>query len=413
MPDTPKGRATRARILDAAWELSDARGAEAILGGVTLRELAAAVDMAPSAIGYHFPTTESLAVAMVQHLLAGMSPLSIDAIDALVDYAESDGFVSAARLAARFNWQVLTSPDEVTFERRLMRCYGSAPSHDGIRRILAAAVDGWVGEIADTYGRTAELLGLRPIEPFDVREVARAVSAMTEGLLQYWMLDPTAVRGDLAEDVVVALASAAVIPAEREVALAERAAETPGGAPGAPPEPAVGLRLAAAAAPLFSSGVGHVTLTEAARQMGIEPGEAAERFGSVQLVAAMSFGRHLALVESSVDRRRTVAPAVSLTDGVYELARCALADPHCALALAHERQRAALGVPPERDVRRLVPLTSVVACPLGELLDVPTADVTELGDLVVDTVLTQAATRSRAPIASITATALRLVPANF
>ena len=41
MADTPKGRATRARILDAAWDLSDARGAEVILGGVTLREIAA------------------------------------------------------------------------------------------------------------------------------------------------------------------------------------------------------------------------------------------------------------------------------------------------------------------------------------------------------------------------------------
>lgn len=413
MPDTRKGRATRARILDAAWQLSDARGAEGILGGVTLREIASAVDMSASAVGYHFPTTESLAVAMVQHLTQEISPLSIDAIDALVDYAESDGFVNAARLAAQFNWAVLTTAEELTFERRLMRCYGAAPSHEGIRRILADAVDDWVSEIADTYGRTAELLHLRPIEPFELVEVARAVSALTEGLLQFWMLDPEAVRTGLVEDVVVALASAAVIPAEREVALAERAAEVPGGLPGGPPDPEVVLQFAAQAAPLFARGVEHVTLTEAARLIGIEPGDVAERFGSVHAVAALSFGRHVRAVTAAIDRRRSAGAAVSLTDGVYELARCAVGDPHCALALAHQRHNAAAGVPQTVDARELVPLGSVIAEPLSELVTVAPVEIDDLGDLVVDTVLVQAATRPRTPIATITETALRLVPVDF
>jgi AcrR family transcriptional regulator len=416
MADTPKGRATRARILDAAWQLSDARGAEGILGGVTLREIAAAVDMAPSAVAYHFPTTENLAVAMTAHLLDGLSPATIDAIDALVDYAESDGFANAARLAAQLNWQALTSPGEVTFERRLVRCYGAAPSHDGIRRMLADAVEGWVDEIAETYGRTAELLHLRPIEPFQLVEIARAMSALTEGLLQFWMLNPDAVRTDLVEDVVVALASAAVIPGEREVALEERAAGIPGGLPGEPPDATADLKMAERAAPLFAAGVEHVTFTEAARRIGIDPGEAADRFGSVPLLAAMSFGRHVPVVAESVDRRRDAGPAVSLTDGVYELGRCALADRHTAVALLHERHRAAVAVPappPERDVRELVALTPLFAEPLGQLLQGSQSEAIELADLLTDSVLCQAATRPRTPVANITETALRLVPFEF
>ena len=286
---------------------------------------------------------------MVEHLTQEISPLSIDAIDALVDYAESDGFVNAARLAAQFNWAVLTTAEEVdlrTTAHAVLR-RGAVPRRDppdpgGGRRRL---------------GRRdrRHLRSDRGAAPPPTHRTVRAGRDRTCGLgpdrRPAPVLDAairTSVRTGLVEDVVVALASAAVIPAEREVALAERAAEVPGGLPGGPPDPEVVLQFAAQAAPLFARGVEHVTLTEAARHIGIEPGDVAERFGSVHAVAALSFGRHVRAVTAAVDRRRSAGAAVSLTDGVYELARCAVGDPHCALALAHQRHNVAAGVPQTR-----------------------------------------------------------------
>jgi hypothetical protein len=145
--------------------------------------------------------------------------------------------------------------------------------------------------------------------------------------------------------------------------------------------------------------------------MGIEPQEAADRFGSLPRLAALSFGRHVPVVGEAVARRRRAGASVSLADGVYELGRCAQADRHCALALLHERQRAAVvSVEAAGDVRQLVPLTTLLAEPLTEVIGRSERTGAELADLVVDTVLGYAATRPRTPIGTITETALRLLP---
>ena len=88
MPTTPKCGATRRRILDAAWDLSDARGAAVILGGVTLREVARAADLTPSAVSYHFPTMEVLSLAMVDHHLSSIPLLSVELVDQILDTAQ-------------------------------------------------------------------------------------------------------------------------------------------------------------------------------------------------------------------------------------------------------------------------------------------------------------------------------------
>ncbi len=417
MADTPKGRATRARILDAAWDLSDARGAEVILGGVTLREIAAAVDMTPSAITYHFPTMRSLAVAMVEHLADGVSLIPLEAVDQLLARASEGGLAAMVRLAAQTNWDLLTEQSEVDFERRLTRCYaatGDNPDRAEIQRLIGSMTSSWIGFIAMTYRRTAEELGLQPVEPFTFDDLARGAAAVSEGLLYHWMCSPSEVRHDLAADLLVAMVSALVVPAPRSVDLAEVSAELPRPSATTHDDTAADLRLAELAAPLFGAGVDSVSLTEAGRLLEIDPQETATRFGSVSVLAALSFGRHLPTVRDAVERRRDVGPAVSLTDGVYELGRCVLSDRHCALALLHERQRTAAGGTSGRhDVRAAVPIGPSLAEPLQQLLDASDGEAVDLADLVVDHVLGHGATRPRTPVMTLTASALRLVPHDF
>lgn len=417
MPNTPKGEATRQRILTAAWELSDARGAEVILGGVTLREIAAAAGMTPSAVTYHFPTMRELCVAMVEHLASSVSLLPLEAVEALLDLAAQDGLAAMVRLAAQTNWDMLTEPAEVDFERRLARCYaatGDNPDSAEIKRLIGTMTTAWIDDIASVYRRTAERSGLRPIEPFDFQELARGAAAVTEGMLYHWMCSPDAVRADLAADLLVTLVSTVMVPETRAVTLDEVIADLPRPPARAPSDPAADLHLAAEAASLFGTGVHAVTLTDASRVMGISTEEAATRFGAVTMIAALAFGRHVPAVREAADRRRDLGPEVSLTDAVLELGRCALADPHCALALLHERQRAAAGWPAgTHDPRRSVPLGVPLASPILDLTGGRAEDAADVAELVVDQVLGHASTRSRASVHHITETALRLVPAEF
>lgn len=408
---TPKGAATRRRILDAAWDLSDARGAEALLAGVTLRQVADSVDMAPSAVAYHFPTMRELGVAMVEHLADSMSPLPVAAVDALLDEHAGDGLSSAVRAAAAANWQILTTDEEVVFERRLMRSYSAAAHSAEVASSLARIQAGWVADLALIYRRTGERLALAPVEPFDLGEVALAVASMADGLLHHWMCDPERVRHDLMADVVTALTSAVVVPAEQRVELGELSAVHSAPLDHVDVAELAELARLAADEAVFADGLDQLTITDVARSLGRPVQHIAEQYGTVHRMAALSFLRHCPQIATAAARRGDMGAQVSLTDAVYELARCAQQDRHCAIALLHERHHAALDRSPHHiDPRRAVPLDEVIEQPLRQL-DRAAADRTaEIAPLVVDTVLSQSASRPKAPVSSVTELALRLVP---
>ncbi len=178
------------------------------------------------------------------------------------------------------------------------------------------------------------------------------------------------------------------------------------------PEELVALATAAGAAGLFAHGLGGVTLTKSARALGVPTEQLVVGFGSVRRLAACSFARHLEPVRTAIERRPAAGDHVSLTDGVYELVRCARADRHAALALLHERQLAHQGVDggSRPDVMAAVPLDDLFVTPVATSTGATEASARELATLLVDTVLAQAATRRTATLADLTETALRLLP---
>ncbi len=409
MAGTPKGEATRRRIVGAAWTLSEKKGAEALLGGVTLRELAAAVDMAPSAITYHFPTMHDLGVAMVEVLGEDDSALPIEIIDELLSTAERDGLAVATHGAASMNWVGRTTPGQVTLEQRILRSVAVAPLDDSVRPIVNEVLGRWTASLCDIYQRTLDASGRQVVEPFELTEMTEVIESIAAGLLHRWMIDEDRIRPDLAADVIVALLTVVTTPKRSPAALAEISA-------GLDPDrlKSVGIEsaLAQRAAPLFSDGLADVTLTRIAAHLEVEIDELTLWAGTARHVAARSFARHLPVIDEALSRRPAAGPRVVVADGVYELARCAVSDPYCALALLHERQTAELDPPvAERDVRLLVPLARSFIEPVRCLAEgLSDTALVALVDLLVDTVLGHGATRPRTPPADISASALRLLP---
>jgi AcrR family transcriptional regulator len=408
---TRKGVATRRRILESAWDLVDARGAESLLSGVTLREVAAAADMTPSSISYHFPTMRDLAVGMVELLEAdaAVEPQPVAVVDMILDTAHAEGVATAIRLAAAANWASLTTPEELALQHRLNRTLAAGLDPE-MRDSLSRLTDSWILDLARIYERTADRMGLRPIEPFTHLDLARAIGAMADGMLRHWMSDPDAVRPGLLEDMAVLVTSASMVPAGRPTTLSEVAAQLP--RPDGDDDPLLAdLQVAHGLAGLFSAGVDEVTLSQLGEALRCGADEVADRFGTVRRAAALSFHRHLHGVREAVARRPDAGDDVSLTDGVYELARATLHDPHCALALAHERHVSRVGdAPSDSDVRALVPVGEALEPPLRTMVDGSPSDQADLADLIADTVLVYGATHPRQTITTVTEVALRLVP---
>ncbi len=406
MTGTPKGEATRRRILEAAWALSEQKGAEALLGGVTLRELAAAVDLTPSAISYHFPTMRELGLAMVRYLDDDDSAIPIEVVDELLRSACDDGLAAAAHAAASMNWAAVTSPGQVKLEQRILRSIAIAPDDEVARPLVKEILERWTASLGGIYARTLEVSDRQLVEPFELVEVTEVIEAIAEGLLHRWMVDKERIRPDLAADMIVGLLTVITTPKQSPTALGELSA-------GLDPDrfrtDGSESELAERAASMFHDGFEDVTLTQIAVHLGIDLADLTPWAVTVRHLAARSFARHVPQITLAFGRRQEKGPEVVLTDGVYELARCTSADPHCALALLHERQSAAMNSPArELDMRLLVPLGALFEDAVGDLTDLP-GDAA-VADLLIDTVLGQGATRQRTPPAELTSLALRFLP---
>ncbi len=424
---TRKGEAARQRIVAAAWDAVDETGVEQILAGVTVREVARRADMSPSMVTYHFGTMADLADAMAASLLDDLRLIPADAVAQLFS-AEGRTVGEVVRLAAAFNWQLLTLPEVQSYTRRLMRLSAAAgPGKDGDRLSELLRERYWnvlLGELRNVYRTALDGLDLRLVEPFDTELMARIGAAFEASLVQQWMLDPEGVPDGLSGDVLVALISSVTVPAARRVELAEIEAGIPMGSEPARPwtldesseidlaDVARLQKIGEAAGPLFRDGVRAVTMTDVAHAVGLPVAELVHRFGTVQRIAAVSFARHIPAIVDALHRRADVSAEVSAADMYCELARCAQADPFCARALVSERVVAQLLDQPfdMSDIRFQVPIALGAITAVQSLTPVTTAQAIDLAALTVDTTLGYAMTRRDLAPAKVAAVVMRLIP---
>lgn len=413
---TPKGRAARSAIVEAAWDLLEQRGLDQLTDGLSVRALAAAADVSVGGVRHHFPTMRDLAEQMVQDLFATMSLEPIVDVELGLRLLVTEGLAPAVRIACQFNWDGLTSPEEEQFYRRFHRvarvaCGQGADGAAMRSRLEGVYWDAFRPQVEAMLDMTITSTGRRLVEPFSIHEIAVVAGALIEGLLLESSMRPGDIRNDLYADVMVAFARSVSVPVTRHRSMAEIGAELHLGAPGGRSGTAELVALAQAAAPLFADGYDEVgfaaVLDASSSDLPVESVLGA--FGSTRMVAAVSFSRHIADLRAAAERRKSVSVEVALSDVVLAIARTAQAEPWVALALVQERLESAVrSVDDDPDaVSALVPIDEVVA-PLLE--GVEGRERAVLAATVVDLTLSMAATRPTEALSVLVARVLQIVP---
>jgi AcrR family transcriptional regulator len=182
IPDTPKSRRTRGRILDAAMRLFAERGYDAS----GLPQIAEAADLTRGAMLYHFPDRESLVDAVVPHIQQARQHLLQAAVNAMPHGADR------ADYAIDSYWRLLHEAPFVAFAE-LERAARTDPL---VGKRLAPAQDAFdraeIGEnLFDLVqgGHTPRLQAGRDLARFMLEGLSRARLAYdgeqrTERLLQ-------------------------------------------------------------------------------------------------------------------------------------------------------------------------------------------------------------------------------------
>jgi AcrR family transcriptional regulator len=415
---TRRGELARSRIMEATRTALSERGAEQLLGGLSLREIARAAGMSPATVTYHFPTMRELAIALVEDQFTGLPSLPVDAIASALELAQREGLGAMARAAAQTNWEWLTTPEELRFSMEELRALAASggPDGDALRQPIQGGYDGWIAELTELYRRTADTLGLEFRGGFTPEEMTRIVMAVVSGLVWQRLVDPEAVRADLAADAVVTVVSAVFVARETPSSVTELEVETNQRSRRIPSlTPAEHLEAAQAASTIsecFREGVDGIPMTKVAAELGTSPERAVEWFGTVRRAAALSFSRHVERVDDAMRRRRDIGPEVSLADALCELARCVHGDPHAARALVDERldaeQIRGADLRPD-DIRLLVPLGASIVTPLEAVLDDPVT-VVDLAATMLDVLIGLALARPGWSASRLADMVMRLLP---
>ncbi len=167
IPDTPKSRRTRSRILDAAMTLCAEKG----YSPSAHPQIAAAADLTRGAMLYHFPDRESLMEALVPHIQAARQRLLQAAVNEAPHGADRTDY------AIDSYWRLLSETPFVAFAE-LER---AARTDEIVRRHLSPAQDAFDrAEVGDNLfelvqgGRSPRLQAGRDLARFMLEGLSRA-----------------------------------------------------------------------------------------------------------------------------------------------------------------------------------------------------------------------------------------------
>lgn len=139
MPRPPDDERRR-ELLDALIDAFSRGG----IGGRSLREVAAAVGTSHRMLLHHFGSRDELLLAIVEEVEARQAAT-------LYDLPEGPAEGAAAM------WADLRRPELRPFERLFFECYArGAQGEEPFTRLLPAAVDGWLAQVDEATGGTAD-----------------------------------------------------------------------------------------------------------------------------------------------------------------------------------------------------------------------------------------------------------------
>ena len=409
-----RGEQTRRELLDAGWRLVDGMQLQEMLASLTGSAVAAEAGVTTGAYRHHFTGIDHLVTAMVDTLFT-TDPVEEDlrAITAILSTSDRpvEELPQAAALAS---WELSHSEGHRRFFRRCHLVQNRADNttlSDG--RLLADVVrDRYWGDFVDqaseVYQMFLDLSGRRVMEPFTLRQLARVLVAILEGMLHKARVDPEAISAEVYSDLIVTIVATMTAARDDPVTLSDLELEL--GASGRGGDVVWLRRTAVAALPLFGSPV-PVRFSTVGEFVGVAPATLAARFGTLTALAAAGVAVCLDDVEEAAGRFAAVDPTRALTDALCVVARAARAHPVAARAAVSERLYATVGpAEPAFDVRAVVelegPLRPLVRDIWGEEL------AGSLVELLVDEALLIAATRSRMAPAEVASMALLMAEAR-
>lgn len=168
----PPDDARRQQLLDALIDAFAAGG----IGGRSLRDIAAAVGTSHRMLIHHFGSREELLLSVVEEVERRQTAMLEDLPDDPAD-------------AVAATWAEVRRPELRPFERLFFECYArAAQGEEPFRRLVPAAVDGWLAAVDEQTGGRAD------------PAMARLGLAVSRGLL----LDLVATGDDAGVDAAAA-----------------------------------------------------------------------------------------------------------------------------------------------------------------------------------------------------------------
>ena len=365
---TRAGRATRAALVRAAWELTDEMSLYELLSAVRAEDVAVDVGVTTGAFFHHFPSRQHFVDAMVEDLLQEAhdqaSRLELESLE-LIDAGQQRADL---REEARSFLSLVEGEDVERRMRRMLLLWsrtgdemvGGVRLTELVRRHYWDPVESAQREV---WRLALDLAERYPIAPFDVGAITLVMEALGTGFLVRRLAMPELFTIDLFADSVLLLMSAMTTPIAGSVTLAEL--EVGLGQVTAAPGWEQGMRDREVAAPyasLLDDGWESRTFGDlvAAVPGGPTATELAATFGTVRRLAAYAFYTALEPVDWFDDREFERDPPPR-RDAIAAIVLAARAHPSLARAHSLERVRdtARFGLThSEGDVRSGVTLDS-------------------------------------------------------
>ena len=296
---------SRDALIDAGIELVVAQRWQDLGSAVSTRAITERAGVTTGSFFHHFRNRAHFAEAMatrdVELWLANAQRLTGD-----LETSAIGGGPAGMRSVAEADWAAIERDELISGLHSLLWVGRQQPLGDDTAvtagEVLGDAYRSLSEAVLPTYRQALGELGREMLPPFQLDDLAVALTAVADGLQMRHGVDPGSVRDGLYADLIAALVIALTRPIGEQADGAELAAlEVRLGAPRPDVRPApdengrsTWRQIAEAAEPLFvDRAVADVRIADIATAAGVSTSTVYHQFGSVTHVAAATWARHI------------------------------------------------------------------------------------------------------------------------
>jgi AcrR family transcriptional regulator len=191
---------TQEALLEAGATVLEKMPADELLSQVRVRDVAQQAGVSPAAIYHYWPSQQQYRRALVEYMLEpkrfrtqGELTHTVEDIDRERARAGRATIRGSARVGARSNIERLLQTESIRLQMALWAKHDEEHVADLLRRMYRALQ----ADFVPLFDRLVALEGRRFRPPFTVRDFSVAITALTEGFVLRWTVDPHAVPTDL------------------------------------------------------------------------------------------------------------------------------------------------------------------------------------------------------------------------